>query len=119
MAAPCHGHSTQVCASLTRALDKGAHLEADSSPAVLEDGVGVPEGRVDSVEGGAVGGLVEGTQAVRQHPEVVAMHVERVLLLCCSVGPHTRPVVTPWSPRHMMYSYSSPNRVFAVGCTRL
>lgn len=77
---------------------EAVHLEADGSPAVLEDGERVPEGRVDSVEGGAVCGLVEMAQAVGEHPEVVPMHVERMLLLCSPVGPHSWPIIPTCTP---------------------
>ena len=57
-----------------------AYLEADDRPPVLQDGEGVPVGRVDHIQGGAIGGLIVHSDPMAQHPEVVAMHVEGMLL---------------------------------------
>ena len=57
-----------------------AYLEADDRPAILEDGEGVSVGWVDHIQGCAVGGLIVHPNPMAQHPEVVAMHVEGMLL---------------------------------------
>ena len=69
------------------------HLEPDHSPAILEDGKGVPEGWVVQVQTRAVSAVVVDPQAITQHPEVVPMHVEGVLLLSCPVGSHSSTTV--------------------------
>ena len=57
-----------------------SYLEADDRPAILEDGEGVSKGWVDHIQGCAIGGLVVYPDPMAQHPEVVAMHVEGMLL---------------------------------------
>ena len=57
-----------------------AYLEADDRPPVLQDGEGVPVGRVDHIQGRAIGGRIVHPNPMAQHPEVVAMHVEGMLL---------------------------------------
>lgn len=69
------------------------HLEADHGPAILVDGEGVPEGWVVQVQSRAVCAVIVDPEAISQHPEVVPMHVEGVLLLSCPVGSHSSSTV--------------------------
>jgi len=100
-ARPCHvrpqvkgrlqSHFTDTRPGARGSGAAGARPEADGGPAVAEHGVRVPEGRVEQVVP-RCGARVPQAHPVAQHPEVVAVEVERVLLGRRAVGAG-RPVV--------------------------
>ena len=62
-------------------------LEANDGPAILQQAVGVAIDGVDQVVAGRGGVGVPGSSAGGQQVEVVAVQVERVLLLPSPAGP--------------------------------
>ena len=87
----CH-RRTEWARSLASAW-AGARPEADRSPAVLEHGVRVPEGRVEEVVPRRRTRVPQ-PGPVAEHPEVVPVEVEGVLLLRRAVGANPWPVVS-------------------------